>query len=426
MSIRQPFLLLAALACALPPAWAQDGGAQAWTLSQALAAARDNSDVAQARSALAAARADVQSADHAPAPVLTAKASQMDLQHGLGPGNVLTGKRIDKSLGVDWTWERGGKRGLRTQAARSAAEAAQADVEDTQVQQLQAALAAYYDLMATQEKLQETTAIERSAAALARMADLRVQAGDASAQDAARTHIEAERVQADVQAARLAREQAALTLAQLTAQHGALQAGGTAWPAPTPPQESAATGEAALQALADARADVRAATARVQAAQAALDGASALRKADVTLGASLDHYPGTSNRPVELRLQVPLNWGYRFEGETGRAQAELTRAQDALDNTRRLALLDLRRLQQTAQAAAARALRYDSGILPRARQVAESAELAYRKGALPLTDVLDAQRTLRATVLEALDARADYAKAQGAWLLRTQPQALLP
>ena len=116
----------------------------------------------------------------------------------------------------------------------------------------------------------------------------------------------------------------------------------------------------------------------------------------------------------------------RFEGEIGRAQAMLSAAQEALDKTRRLALLDLQSLQQQAASAAQRAAGYENGILPRAREVAQSAELAYAMGAIPLTDLLDARRTLRATALEALAARADYAKAQGNWLLRTEPQLLLP
>ncbi|GKT13499.1 TolC family protein [Acidovorax sp. SUPP2522] len=448
MSIRHPCILLCALACALP-GWSQTRASDSpaapiatapaaaplapqWTLAQALAAARDNSDVIQSRQALAAARADVLSADHAPLPVFSSKATSMDLQHGLGPGNVLTRKRIDKSVGIDWTWERGNKRELRTQAAQRAADAAQADVEDTQTQQLQAALAAYYDLLAAQERVRETAEIERSVAELARLADRRVKAGDLSAQDASRTRIEAERARADTQAATQLQEQAALALAQVTASSLAVQAGGTDWPAlPAAAASGAAPGSGPLDgggdlgAWAEARADVRAAIARVQSAQAALDNASALRKSDWTVGASVDHYPGTSNRLLEVRVQIPLQWGYQFQGEIGRAQAELTRAQDALDNTRRLALLDLQHLQQAALSAARRAASYDEGVLPRARQVAQSAELAYRKGAMPLTDLLDAQRTLRATALEALSARADYAKAQGAWLLRTQPQALL-
>ncbi|MBS0506281.1 MAG: TolC family protein [Proteobacteria bacterium] len=425
MSIRQLYLF-AAVACgagALAPAWAQAPAQSApLTLVQALTAARDNSDVALARHALDAARADVLAADHAPAPVLSAKAASMDLQHGLGPGNVLTRKRIDKSIGIDWTWERGDKRALRTLAAQRQALAAQSDLQEMRTQQLQAALAAYYDLLAAQEGLRETREIERAMAELGRIAELRVQAGDLARQDAARTRIEAERARADSQLAELAEQQAALALAQLTQRGPGLAACACDWPAriagPAPGAD--------LGAWAEARADVQAALARLQAAQAGLDNAMALRKADVTIGASYDHYPGTSNRLVELRAQIPLHWGYRFDGEIGRAQAELSAAQEALDKTRRLALLDLQSLQQQAANAALRASGFEDGILPRARQVAQSAELAYARGAISLTDLLDARRTLRATTLDALAARATYAKAQGQWLLRTQPQQLLP
>ena len=423
MSIRQLFSH-AALACALAaPAWAQAAPPPpTLTLAQALAAARDNSDVALARHALAAARADILAADHAPAPVLSAKAASIDLQNGLGPGNIVTRKRIDKSIGIDWTWERGNKRALRTLAAQRTSEAAQSELQEMQTQQLQATLAAYYELLAAQERLQETREIERGMAELGQVAGLRVRAGDLARQDAERTRIEAERAHADTQAAELALEQAGLALAQLTARGPGLAACACDWPArldgPMPGGD--------LQAQAESRPDVLAALSRVQAAQAGLDNAMALRKADVTIGASYDHYPGTSNRLVELRAQFPLQWGYRFDGEIGRAQAELSAAQEQLDKTRRLALLDLQSLQQQAVSAARRAAGYEAGILPRAREVAQSAELAYAKGAISLTDLLDARRTLRATALEALAARADYAKAQGNWLLRTQPQALLP
>jgi cobalt-zinc-cadmium efflux system outer membrane protein len=53
--------------------------------------------------------------------------------------------------------------------------------------------------------------------------------------------------------------------------------------------------------------------------------------------------------------------------------------------------------------------------------VAEGAELAYRRGALSLTDLLDARRTLRVTALDAVAARKEHAQALGAWQLRTGP-----
>jgi cobalt-zinc-cadmium efflux system outer membrane protein len=96
----------------------------------------------------------------------------------------------------------------------------------------------------------------------------------------------------------------------------------------------------------------------------------------VTWGVSLDHFPGTSNRLLEVRATVPLNWGYRFEGELGRAQALLSQAQDQLDKARLAAQLDLQRLRAEAETQARRLQAFDADILTRARRVAESAELA--------------------------------------------------
>ena len=171
----------------------------------------------------------------------------------------------------------------------------------------------------------------------------------------------------------------------------------------------------------EARPDVRAAVQRVDAARAALDVTTAQKKADITLGASLDHFPGTSNRLLEVRMQMPLYGllgGYNFQGEVARAQAQLNQADDVLEKTRRAATTEFQRLQQDRQGAAARVLSYEDTILPRARKVAEMAELAYSKGAMSLTELLDARRTLRSILIEALSARTDYAKAVQAWQLR--------
>ncbi|XAH23704.1 TolC family protein [Xylophilus sp. GW821-FHT01B05] len=389
------------------------------TLGQTLAAARDNLDVAISRGALSAARADVLTADHAPLPVLSGKTASIDLQNGVGSGNTLSRKRIDKAIGIDWTWERGGKRQLRTQAAQRDADAAAADVEDVQMQQQVAALGAYYDLLAAQEKLVEVSEIERSAAQLANSSNRRVQAGDLPAQDALRTEIEAQRAQADVQQAALERDRATLALAQATGLRGPLAIQG-----PWPTLPALATPAADYTALAEARPEVRAALARVQSAQAGLDGANALKKSDVTIGASYDHYPSVSNRLIELRASIPLQWGYSYQGEIGRAQATYTQAQDALEKVRRDAALELQGLQQAALTAEQRARSYETDILPRARRVAENAELAFRRGAIPLVDLLDARRTLRATLLDGIAARGDYARAAGAWTLQTQPALL--
>ena len=315
MSIRQLFFATS-LIIALPagaqgsvapnasPAATAAASATVLSMAQALQAARNNLDVSLARRTLIAAQADIMAADHAPTPVLSAKAASIDLQNGIGGGNALTQKRIDKAIGLDWTWERGNKRALRTLVAQRIVLAAQADVDEAVVQQQLATSSGYFDLLAAQERIEEVGAIARSAAQLATTAARRVQAGDLAAQDAARTEIEAQRANSDLLTARLERQRAALALAQLTGftGPGMLQAQPD-WPARL--TADAAPVDGMIFSLVENRADVRAAGQRVEAAQAALDVASAQKKADITVGSSFDHYPGTSNRLLEVRLQMP-------------------------------------------------------------------------------------------------------------------------
>ncbi len=397
--------------------WAQPAPAPAstsltLTLQQVQQRAAANLDVSLARRQVLAAQADVLSADHAPAPVLTAKAASIDLQNGVGGGNLLRDKRIDKSLGVDWTWERGGKRALRTVSAQRAADAAQADLREAVVQQQIAAAGAFFDLLAAQERVTQVEAIGQSADELAGKAAQRVRAGDLAQQDALRIEIEARRAGADLRSAQEDRRRAEQALGLLIGQAGPLRAQ-AGWP-------DAADRPSGLPPL-ELRADVQAAEQRLQAARAALDGAQALRKNDITLGTSLDHFPGTSTRQLEVRAQVPLSGffgSYGYEGEIAKAQAQVNQAEDQLEKTRQAALNDNLKLQQDLQAAASRALGYDQAIVPKARQVASMAELAYSKGAMSLTDLIESRRTLRAVLLEDVAARADHARLLAAWQLR--------
>jgi outer membrane protein, heavy metal efflux system len=389
-------------------------------LTQVLQAARNNPDTLAAQRAATAARFDVRAADRAPAPVLSAGISSIDLRNGNGGGSFWTDKRLDKSLGMDWTWERGNKRGLRTETAERAARAAAADSQDMRVLQQIGALGAFYDLLAAQERLQALQALADSARTLSKTADLRLKAGDLSAQDAARTRIEAERTEADLQSARLAHQQAMQTLASWTGQNvpaGGWRAEG-AWP-----QATATDAIADIDTLVEQRPDVLAARERLAAAEATAQGAQALNRADPTLGATFDHYPDgqKTNRLLALRISVPINGFSRFEGEIGRALAQKDQAQDLLDKTRIQARAELLGLQQAWQSQTERRQSYEVRILPQAQQVASQAELAYSKGGLSLTDLLDARRTLRATQLEATGVRNDHAHALGAWQLRTAP-----
>jgi outer membrane protein, heavy metal efflux system len=411
------FVLLAAALLTGWPALAQPAGtgtpaAIQLTLPEVLQAVRAGPDVRLSESALAAARSDIATANHAPIPQLTAKMSELDLQNGLGPGNLFADKRIDKSLGVDWTLERGNKRALRKRSAELAADAARFDLGEAVVQQQIAASSAFYDLLAAQERVSHVAAVLASAEQLSGASRRRLQAGDASRQDSLRTEVEAERARADLRQAEADRHRAVAALRALLGLPGELAAQGgwpplaTATPAIADPEE---------------RNDVRAARQRVESAQVALDNALALRKNDVTVGASVDHYPGTSTRLLEVRMQMPLAGilgSYDYQGEIGRAQATLAQAQNQLDKTRRAAVAESQRLAQDLASAASRAGSFEAAIVPRAREVASMAELAYAKGAMSLTELIDARRTLRAVLLDDVAAKADYARALAAWQLR--------
>ena len=396
------------------------------SLAQALQAAGDNLDTSLARRALAAANADILAADHAPALLLSAKTASIDLQNGVGGGNVLSQKRIDKAIGLDWTFERGNKRQWRVDATERTAQAARHDVSDILVQQQLAAAGAYFDLLAAQDRLEQIDALARSAAQLANTAARRVKAGDLAAQDAARTDIESQRAQADSLSAQLDRQRASLALGLLMGRTnpGPLLALPD-WPAlPQAPGDLTLNEFAGFEAMLEARADVKAARQRLDAARAGLSLAEVQKKADVTLGISVDHYPGTSTRLLEFRVQVALYGvlgGYNFQGEVAKALALQDQAQDTLDKVLRTASAELQRLQHDKQGAAARTHSYETRIVPQAKRVADMAELAYSKGAMSLTELIDTRRTLRTTLLEALTARTDYAKAVGAWMLRSLP-----
>ena len=409
-------LFLAAGVAAAVPAIAQPV-VPALSLAQVLQFARQGPDARAAEHAWATARGDVLAADHAPLPTLSAKAASIDLQNGVGPGNALRDKRIDKAIGVDWTLERGNKRALRTRAAELQAEAARLDWQEALQQQQLTAAGAYFDLLAAQERVAHAEALEAAGSQLARAAQQRQKAGDLSQQDLLRTEIEAQRVRADLRTALAERQRASGALSQVTGQPLPLAAAGD-WPGLAPlPDSPVAPGD---------RPDVQAASRRVDAAQAALEGALALRRTDITLGASIDHFPGTSTRQLELRVQMPLSgvFGtYAYQGEIARAQGALDQAQAMLERTTRAATTELLRLQLDARAAGERAEDYEQQILPRARRVAQLAELAYGRGAMPLTDLIEARRTLRAALLEDLAARTEHARARTALALRRTPSA---
>lgn len=405
---------------------AVSASAQELRLEQAISLAEQhNRDLKLVAIGVDSAGAAVTSAAAAPNPTLTLQTMNINPAAGIGAGG-LRSKTVDSTVRIDQVIERGGKRGLRTTAAVRLQEAARADLEDAHRQLRRDVAAAYYDLLAAQER----QSISAEAAALAEnalaAAEQRHKAGDLAGSDSGRLRIDALRARNDADDAAVGLDEARRALALLLGQDAAdgLRATGP-WPVALPVRVSDDA------ALVDARPDVQAALARVRAAEASRDLARAGRTRDITVGVQFEHYPASTANPqgsgnsVGVAVQVPLFVRYTMQGEIRSAESALDAAHENLDKVRQAARADVARARAQAEAAARRAARYDRDILPATRKAADDAEFAFAHGALGVMDVLDVRRAWRAAQLDALAARADLAKAVAALEAAASPKSQL-
>ncbi len=389
------------------------------SLAQTLEAAKLNAAARISQQDLAAAKSDILAANRSPLPTFSAKAAATDatsVNNGTGLPSANAPRKTDKSLGLDWTFERGGKRALRTEAAQLNAQAAQADYAETQLQQQMMAKDLFFDLLSAQERTQHLNAIALAAEATASSAKVRHRAGDLSAQEMMRVEIDAERAMADFRKSLLEEKRASMSLLQnlgISASQPIALA--KDWPqiSNLPLVQSQS-----LTSWISDRPDVRSAQLRAQASQALLENAKALGKIDPTLGMSVDSNPGTNKRLTELRVQFPLQTSSTYDGEIGRATAQYFQAQTMWEQAKLNAEAEWQNMRDAYTASMTRHKIYTEEILPRAQKVLAQAELAYAKGAAPLVDLLDARRTLKTSLLEALEVQAEHAKTFTALQLR--------
>jgi cobalt-zinc-cadmium efflux system outer membrane protein len=317
----------------------------------------------------------------------------------------------DTVFRIDQPFERGDKRAARLDAASGLQRAAQRDTLDVLRQQLASARGAYFDLKQAQERSQVLDETAELFGGTLNAAQVRLKAGDLAAADVAKVEVDHGRAQNDARAARADLTRAQLALAYLIGEEAAAELrAADPWPAPQR-ADMAAIGEAL-----EARPDVLAAKARVEAAERLRDLARAQRTRDVTLGAQYERFPGTTPaNSVGFGISVPLFTGYDFSGDIQKAEVERYAALDQLERVRAVAAGELRRAASDLDSAAERMVRFDATLLAAAGRSAEAAEFAFRRGASSVLEVLDARRTLRAVRLEALAARTEHAKAYAAW-----------
>ncbi len=371
------------------------------THSRDLLAAQRNVEAAQATELTAAAR---------PNPQISLNTSSVNPRN-LGAGG-LADKRMDTMLRIDQLIERGDKRDLRIKTAQQLSIASRADLADTQRQQLIIFYNAYYDVAYAQEKIKLTADAANLAQLGQKKADLRLSAGDIAASDVARIRIDTLRAQNDAEQALADASNARLALAYLLGLDDRASSISVIsdWPASDSPLTLVD-----INQLINQRADVRAAQARVIAAQQYKELVRAQRTRDISIGAQVEHYPGQTDNTMGLGISFPLFLGNHYDGDIRNAEVALSSAEDNLAKTLALASGELQRAQAALSNSQARLLRYQRDLLPAARRAMDAAEFGFANGAISAVDLLDARRTWRAIELEALGAQSDYARAQLGW-----------
>jgi cobalt-zinc-cadmium efflux system outer membrane protein len=174
--------VLAALLCA--PA------ASALSLQEAQRAMEaHNPDLRAAALELRGVQGDAQTAALRPATELSIGTSKISPKHGIGPGRWQD-KRVDSTVGLGWTWERGGKRALRIRQADALLEVAGLEMLDTRRRQQVALHEAYFGLKGAQERAQIAEANRQSSAEQMAAADKQVATGAMAPVDRARLAVD--------------------------------------------------------------------------------------------------------------------------------------------------------------------------------------------------------------------------------------------
>ena len=301
-----------------------------------------------------------------------------------------------------------GKRGLRTDVARSAVTAARRSRDDAlrtlslQVRQ------AFLDAVLQQAQLGLARELAESTERTRALDQRRLESGAVSEAELARAEVAALQAQQVVDVGEQALIAARLQLAFLLGVREAapdFAVDSTLFERALP--ETDLSVEALSAEALEERPDLLADSAQGARAEAALALARRQRIPDVALSAQYAQEGSGQNalQPPTLTFGVIF---YRQRGEIARAEADLRAQRVAREKLRAQVLSDVR--QATAAVDANRRLvqRLRTRMLGRARRVRDLVQVQYEKGAASLLELLDAQRTWALTYAEYLKDVHDF------------------
>jgi cobalt-zinc-cadmium efflux system outer membrane protein len=301
-------------------------------------------------------------------------------------------------------FELGGKRQRRLESARAATRVTTEEIADAQRQTILEVKKAFVDALVAQSTLDLADANLRTLDEVERLQRLRLEKGDISELELTRIQVQRYAFERDAADARQAIDSARIRLRTLV---------GADAVSPT----FTAMGELGyrdvrldrtelLRAALDARPDLRAAEAGR--AKARADQALARANAWLDVSPQLEYQRiGPDNR-FGFGFSVPLRIFDRNQGEIARTGAEIARADELRQATALQVLSDVDTALSVVTTESKKVGLLQSTYLPKAQSARDTIEFAYRRGAVPLLDFLDAQRTYRETAVEHVRALGNY------------------
>jgi cobalt-zinc-cadmium efflux system outer membrane protein len=396
--------VLAAVVSALPlPAIAQSP--VRITLDQAIALALEHNHALKAtRTLIDQNRAQEITANLRPNPVMIVDALFIPIfsPDQLTADNINMASEFD--AGLSYLFERGKKRQHRLQAARDLSAVQISLVNDAERSLAFSVGQQFVNVLLAESNLELAQKDLQSFQQTVDISEARYKAGDISEGDYLKIKLQLLQFQTDVNAARLAKVQALVSLRELLGYESVPAdydaAGELAY---APLEKSAET----LQAMAlQDRPDLRAARQGVTAAKSQHALAQANGKVDVTGTFDYTHVSGFNSG--SFTVNVPLPIFNRNQGEIARTNYAITQAQETETAVSETVAGDVKNAYEGVKANDQVVQLYRSGYLDQAQQSRDISEYAYKRGAASLLDFLDAERSYRATQLAYRQSLANY------------------
>jgi outer membrane protein, heavy metal efflux system len=363
--------------------------------NQALRAQRFNIDQARANEITAALK---------PNPVYTNINEDFPI---FSPGdftldNLRTNQEFTNS--VTYTIERGGKREKRIGVARDTTDLTVKTIADAERQTRFQVAQAFINVLLAKSNLEFSQKDLESFRNVLQINKDRLKSGDISESDYLKIALQELQFEQDVSAAELALVQGKAALRQLVGYDnvaenfeltGELQH----------EKYLTADSELAREALLE-RPDLQAALSAVTLAKDTVELAYGNRARDLTAEGEYKRSGTINGVGFGLSIEIPIH--DRNQGEIARSQAAVRQADAAADAARIGVLTDVKNAYEAYHTNDHVVSLYESGYLNQAKESRDISSYAYAKGSASLLDLLDAERSYRATELAYRQALAAY------------------